>query len=155
MEKTERTYTNSLYYHLRITAKYMKVFGSQLFKKLDIFLDFDEFVVLDLISKNKGICLRDLAKLILKDRANTGRLANSLEEKGLLCINITKRSNRIIKMLSLTDLGKKVFEESINKIEPKINELCGKIFNGDEEEKLISLLTDFREKMTSAMEVKI
>lgn len=155
MEKTERTYTNSLYYHLRITAKYMKVFGSQLFKKLDIFLDFDEFVVLDLISKNKGICLRDLAKLILKDRANTGRLANSLEEKGLLCINITKRSNRIIKMLSLTDLGKKVFEESINKIEPKINELCDKIFNGDEEEKLISLLTDFREKMTSAMEVKI
>ena len=118
-------------------------------------MDFDEFVVLDLISKNKGICLRDLAKLILKDRANTGRLANSLEEKGLLCINITKRSNRIIKMLSLTDLGKKVFAESINKIEPKINELCDKIFNGDEEEKLISLLTDFREKMTSAMEVKI
>lgn len=151
----EKTYTNSLYYHLRITAKYMKVFGSQLFKKLGIFLDFDEFVVLDLISRNNNICLRDLAKLILKDRANTGRLANSLEEKGLLCINITKRSNRIVKMLSLTDLGKKVFEESISKIEPKISELCGKIFNGDEEEKIIALLTDFREKMFSAMEVNI
>lgn len=151
----ERTYTDSLYYHLRITAKYMKMFGSQFFKKLGIVLDFDEFVVLDLISKNKDICLRDLAKLILKDRANTGRLANSLEEKGFVHINITKRSNRIVKMLELTDLGKTVFEESINKLTPKMNELCEKIFKGDEEEKLVALLTDFRAKMFSAMEVNI
>ena len=151
----ERTYTDSLYYHLRLTAKYMKVFGSQLFKKLNVDLEFDEFVVLDLLSKRDNVCLRDLAKLLLKDRANTGRLANSLEEKGLITIEAGKRGNRLVKMLSLTNVGKNLFNDSIGKITPKINELCGKIFKGDEEEKLCILLKEFRDKMTSAMEVKI
>ncbi|MBR1754418.1 MarR family transcriptional regulator [bacterium] len=151
----ERTYTDSLYYQLRITAKYMKVFGSQMFKKLGILLNFDEFVVLDLLSKNKDICLRDLAKIILKDRANTGRLANALEKKGLIELVVTKRDNKLVKIITLTDSGKNIFKESRNKIEPNIQELCGKIFNGDEEEKIIALLTDFREKMFSAMEVRI
>ena len=150
-----RTYTDSLYYHLRITAKYMKVFGSQMFKKLKIDLSFDEFVVLDLLSKNEDICLRDLAKILLKDRANTGRLANTLEEKGLIKINLTKRGNNPVKMLILTDLGKNIFKDSMDKIQPKINELCGTVFNGNEEEKLVALLTDFRDKMSSVMEVRI
>jgi DNA-binding MarR family transcriptional regulator len=151
----ERTYTDSLYYQLRLTAKYMKVFGSQLFKKLNIDIDFDEFVVLDLLSKRNDVCLRDLAKLLLKDRANTGRLANTLEQKKYIEINICKRNNRIVKLLSLTLLGKEKFIECKNKIVPKINQVCGKIFNGDEEEKINILLKDFREKMTSVMEIKI
>lgn len=150
-----RTYTDSLYYHLRITAKYTKVFGLQMFKILGINLSFDEFVVLDLLSKNEDFCLRDLAKILLKDRANTGRLANIMEEKGLIKINITKRSNNIVKMLALTEFGEKTFKESMSKMEPKINELCRTTFNGDEEEKLVALLTDFREKISSVMEVRI
>lgn len=41
----------------------------------------DEFYALDAIMLNEGICQRELAKLILKDRPNTGRILDSLEKK--------------------------------------------------------------------------
>lgn len=150
----ERTYTNSLYYHLRLTARYMKVFGSQLFKSLNLDVDFDEFIVLDLLYQNEGIIQRDLAKLLLKDRANAGRLATSLEKKNLIEIRIEKKSNRLVKMMFLTNLGKKIFQEGIEKLKPKIDEVS-KMFNGDEEETLNKLLIDFRTKLSSIMEVRI
>ena len=56
----------------------------QIFQKLDLPISLDEFVILDILIDNEEICQRDLAKLILKDRPCTGRLLNSLEEKGFI-----------------------------------------------------------------------
>ena len=66
----DRTYTDSLYYHLKLTARYLEVAAKQLFKTINL----DELITLDLIKKNEGLCQRDLAKILLKDRANTGRI---------------------------------------------------------------------------------
>lgn len=77
-------FIDSIYYQLEQTAKYCRYLGMQLFQKLDLPINLDEFVVLDTLLGHEGICQRDLAKLILKDRPSTGRLLNSLEEKGYI-----------------------------------------------------------------------
>ena len=73
MHKCEH-YTDSIYYQLEQTAKYCRALGIQMFQNLNIPLTMDEFVALDVIQANDGICQRELAKLILKDRPNTGRI---------------------------------------------------------------------------------
>ena len=64
-------YTDSIYYQLEQTAKYCRYLGMQMFQKLQLPVTLDEFAALDTILINEGICQRDLAKLILKDRPNT------------------------------------------------------------------------------------
>ena len=83
IEKEEiQRYTDSLYYELEQTTKFFRVFSLKFFKKLNVNLSPDEYVTIETILCNAGICQRDLAKLILKDRANTGKILDSLEEKG-------------------------------------------------------------------------
>ena len=75
-------FTESLAYEVKLTEKYSKMLGLQLFAKLGAPLSPEEFLALDVVSANPDICQRDLAKLIIKDRANTGRLLEALEKKG-------------------------------------------------------------------------
>ena len=147
-------YTDTLYYQLRLTARYMKLFGVQLFKSLGITIDVSEFVVLDLVLKNPGLCQRDLAKLLFKDRANTGRLTSALEKKGLLEIKLGKRYNRPVNFLVLSELGRQVFDDVMSKFEPKIKEIS-KVFSEKDEERLIDILKEFRGKLDSVLEVRI
>ena len=80
-DKIER-YTDSLYYELEQTTKFFRVFSMKFFKKMEVDISPDEYVTIETILCNAGICQRDLAKLILKDRANTGKILNTLEDKG-------------------------------------------------------------------------
>ena len=79
-------YIESIYYKLEQTAKYCRYLGYQIFQNLDTPITMDEFVALDVIMVHGGICQRELAKIILKDRANTGRILNSLEKKVILLV---------------------------------------------------------------------
>ena len=92
-------YTDSIYYQLEQTAKYCKYLGMQIFQKLDLPISLDEFVILDILIDNEEICQRDLAKLILKDRPCTGRLLNSLEEKGFIERFDDTKNNRLVKKM--------------------------------------------------------
>ena len=67
MHKCEH-FIDSIYYQLEQTAKYCRYLGMQLFQRLNLPINLDEFVVLDTLLGHEGICQRDLAKLILKDR---------------------------------------------------------------------------------------
>ncbi len=107
-------YTDSIHYELEQTARLMKLLTIQLFSRLEIELSTEEYAVLDTLSINAGICQRDLAKLILKDRANTGRLLNSLEEKGFITRFIDTKNNRLVKKMGITASGYRMLE-SINK----------------------------------------
>lgn len=80
----ELHYTDTIQYELEQTAKLMRMLALQLFNNLKIELSVDECVALDTLSCNPEICQRDLSKLILKDRANTSRILDSLEKKNLL-----------------------------------------------------------------------
>ena len=77
--KRIKHFTDSLYYDIEQSARLMKKASIQFFDILQIDITPDEYSALDTISCNAGICQRDLAILILKDRANTGRILDSLE----------------------------------------------------------------------------
>ena len=114
-------YTDSIYYELEQTSRLMKKITSQLFTKLEIDITMDEYAALDTISINAGICQRDLAKFILKDRANTGRILDSLEQKGFITRFIDTKNNRLVKKMGLTENGVRKIQQVNKKIEGFIN----------------------------------
>ena len=70
-------FTDTIFYQIELTAKYCKLLGQQVFEKFNLGISLEEYSVLDVLTINESLCQRDIAKLILKDRANTGRIINS------------------------------------------------------------------------------
>ena len=128
-------FIDSIYYQLEQTAKYCRYLGMQLFQKLNLPINLDEFVVLDTLLGHEGICQRDLAKLILKDRPSTGRLLNSLEEKGYITRTNDTKNNRLVRRLRVTKSGKKLYETQFSIMEKVMDKLLEKF----SEEKMIDL----------------
>ena len=153
MRKYEH-YTESVFYQLEQTARYCKFLGLQLFKKLKLEITPDEFAALDVIMLNDGICQRDLAKLLLKDRPNTGRILNSLENFGYVERSTDKRNNRTVKKMRLTSLGKKRTLEISKVLKIYLGDVSN-IFPEEKREALIELVTSFRCSLKSQVEIKI
>lgn len=147
-------FTESMFYQIRLTAKYLKLLGVQLFEGLGIEVPFDEFIALDVINTNQNLCQRDLAKLILKDRANTGRIVTSLEKKGFVTVTVDKKQNRLVKLLSLTKKGEKFVKSSMDRIKPYIDHVS-KSFNNEYEDKIIEVMKDLRQKLSELVETQI
>lgn len=154
MYKKLKHYTDTLNYELEKTARVMRILGIQLMEKLKIDLMLDEYVALDIISCHQGICQRDLAKLIIKDRANTGRILNSLEEKGLITRFVDTKNNRLVRKMAITEKGYKVLISINKKIESYIAE-TKRIVSEDELDGLYSSLKKVREKFEEMIEFKI
>lgn len=128
-------YTESIIYSMEQTVIYFRVKGAQFFNELNIGVTIDQFVTLDAIYCNNDICQRDLSKLILKDRSNTGRILNILEEKGFVKREIETKGKRLVKKVYITDKGKKVIEE----YQPKLRNAFSKIFDDVSEEEFATL----------------
>ena len=139
MNNSKQSYTESIYYQIKLASRYMKLFATQLFEEVQAEVSFEEFIALDIINDNKSMCQRDLAKLLLKDRANTGRIANSLKNKGYIEINVTLKGNRPVKEMELTQKGKETVKSLRSKLKPIIKSLENNL-NNDEMEKLSSSL---------------
>ena len=154
MEKTLKHYTESIYYEMELAAKVMKMAAVQFFAKLGKELIFDEYIVLDVIACNNDICQRDLAKLILKDRANTGRIVESLEQKGLITRIADTKNNRLVRKLSLTNIGKSLIKDVTTKIKKELEEVSG-IISDDEIQSFKRNLIVFRQSLEKLIELKI
>ncbi len=120
-------FTDSIHYEVEQTSRLMKMLGKQLFEKLEISITMDEYAALDTISINEGICQRDLAKLILKDRANTGRILDNLEQKGLITRFVDTKNNRLVKKMGITDKGYEELKFINNKIKKHFEGITRKI----------------------------
>ncbi len=147
-------YTESIYYQLEQTAKYCRYLGMQIFQKLNIPLTMDEFVALDVINTNDGICQRELAKLILKDRPNTGRILNTLEDKGYIKRFVDTKNNRLVRRMSLTEEGYKVTNEVTEILRDYINKLP-KVFSEDDKQDLMNSLKKFKESLEKEVAMNI
>lgn len=147
-------FTDTIFYQIELTARYTKMLGMQLFGKLGVGLTIEEFSALDTISASEELCQRDLAKLILKDRANTGKLLDSLENKGLVKRDLAVKNNRPVKIVSITELGKKTYNEIYARLEPHHKIVKEKIANTDLE-KLGELLRDLREILEDTIDIDI
>ena len=147
-------YIDSIYYQLEQTAKYCRYLGMQIFSKLDLPINLDEFVVLDTLLGHEGICQRDLAKLILKDRPCTGRLLNSLEEKGFIERFVDTKNNRLVKKMKLTPIGIKTTQDVTNVIKDYMDKLP-KVLSDEDKIELINSIKKFRESLEKEVEMKI
>lgn len=147
-------YTDSIFYQFEQTAKYCRFLGVQVFQKLNMPISPDEFYALDVLMMNGNICQRELAKLILKDRPNTGRILDSLESKGYIKRFADTKNNRLVRRMRITDEGKKVTEETSERLREYISNLP-KIFSDEDKNKLKELMIRFRESLEQEVEMKI
>ncbi|MBR1425477.1 MarR family transcriptional regulator [bacterium] len=152
--KQEKHYINSIYYQLEQTAKYCKHLGTQLFQKLDLPVSLDEFSTLDTIKIYGEVCQRDLAKLILKDRPSTGRILNSLEEKGLIKRFADTKNNRLVRKTTLTIEGEKLLDE-VTKILKDYFISMPEILSGSKVEELKLKIKEFKEALKEQVEMNI
>ena len=147
-------FTDSIYYDFEQTARLMRKAGNQFFEMLKIELTVDEYAALDTISCNAGICQRDLAKLILKDRANTGRILDNLEGRGLITRFIDTKNNRLVKKTGVTGNGYKKLKEINNKIDSHFRETT-EDFSEEEIVTLQQSIRKFRENLEKRVNMNI
>lgn len=147
-------FTESLAYEVKLTEKYSKMLGLQLFAKLGAPLSPEEFLALDVVSANPDICQRDLAKLIIKDRANTGRLLEALEKKGLIKRVVDVKNNRLVKKIVITDEGEKILHTWLKKIIPIFDRVYEK-FSKEEIEQAKGVLRRMRDAFQDIVDIQI
>ena len=150
---TREHYTESLPYELELTSRVLHEAIVRFFSEKKFEITHDEFVVLDTLSTNEGISQIDLAKLILKGRAHTGRFLMSLEKKGLVKRTPSKKGKRLIMKNVVTAEGKKVLENTGEAIELHIEEMNLKD-NLDKAKKLIELLHSVRKDISERFDIK-
>ncbi len=147
-------YTDTIFYQIELTAKYCKMLGQQVFDQYNAGISCEEFSVLDVLMYNPKLCQRDLAKLILKDRANTGKLLDSLDKKGLVKRKLSIKNNRPVKIVEITENGIKKAEEATEKIRPHFLLVKEKINNSDIA-RVGDLLKELRNILEETLEVRI
>lgn len=75
-------------------------------------LDLEEFKILSHIIANPSLSQSDLAKLVYKGKAHVGKILTEMEQKGFITRTLSTRNNMMIKHTSLTEHGKKLYEET-------------------------------------------
>lgn len=153
MTKPEH-YIDTIYYDMELTAHAMRALGASLFEQLQFEVTPLEHAALDTIYCNEGICQRDLAKLILKDRANTGRVLDSLEEKGLITRFIDMKNNRLVKKMSVTEKGIEKLKFVNKKMEEYLNSISSEI-SDEEIQNLQQSIKRFRETILKVVNMQI
>ncbi len=116
-EKLDKKYTETLFYDIFLTGKYVKKMGEQLLKKLDFDLSAEEFSVLDILFENENVCQRDLAQKMLINRANMGKILGGLEKKGFIQRKLSTKGNYPVKLVNLTPQGKENYINIIEKLQ--------------------------------------
>lgn len=118
-------FKDSLFYQIRVSEKFFTTLFEQYFKELNIGVSAMEHIALCIIDETPECCQRDLARIIVKDRAGTGKLAAMLQKKGLIEIELKTKNNRLVKILTLTQKGKELVFKTQKigiTIQEKINE---------------------------------
>ena len=147
-------FTDTIFYQIELTAKYCKLLGSQVFEKYNAGISCEEYTVLDVLANSPKMCQRDLAKIILKDRANTGKLLDGLEKQGYITRTLSIKNNRPVKIVGITDEGRKKAEFVLDKIRPHYLQVKDMIDNSDVA-RVGELLQQLRKILDETLEIQI
>ncbi len=147
-------YTDSIFYQMKQAARLCKYLGSEIFAKLNMPITIDEFAAMDIIMVHGEICQRDLAKLLLKDRPNTGRILDSLEEKKYIERFADTKNNRLVKRMKLTPEGKTVIDMASKIVQDYVAKIST-TFSEDDKAQLKYLLQKFKESLEQEIKVNI
>ena len=147
-------YAESIWFQIRLTSRYLTLMGNQAFEKLNFSISFDDYILLDIIANNEDICPRDLARMLLRDRSNIGKIVSGLEDKKLIKIKADIRNKRSIKKLRITDKGIKLCNEMYLKIQPYIN-VMNKAISEKDKKQMSLLLEKCRKTLDEIVETQI
>ena len=147
-------YTDSINYELEQTSRLMNMLTNQLFKKLELNVTLDEYIALDTVSIKAGIYQRKLAKLVLKDRANTGRILKELEQKGFITRFIDTKNNRLVKKMGITETGLQELDGINNKIKTYLSGVTKRI-PPEDMQRVQTVLKEFRFELEKVVETNI
>lgn len=147
-------YEQSLFYQINLSAKCFDMLFNDFFKKLDMGITSSEHLALGVIMDTKDCCQRDLAKIILKDRANTGKLANLLKEKGLINIETKTKNNKPVKILTITEKGREFHDKAMEYIKPLAQKIQSEFCEQTIDE-TIEILKNFRKLVENTVKVNI
>ena len=114
----------------------------------------EEYTILDTLLSQNDLCQRDLAKLILKDRANTGKLLDGLEKRGLITRKLSIKNNRPVKLIEITEAGINQAEEAAKRIRPHYVAIKEQIDNTDIA-RVGELLTELRNILNESLKIQI
>ncbi len=147
-------YEDSIIYQINSSAKHFDKLFEQFFKEINIGVTAAEHLALMVVCDTKDCCQRDLARVLLKDRANTGKLAKSLEEKGLVKIDATIKNNRAVKILTITEKGKKLAKNSMDLFEPLKRQIEAE-FSKEKLDEMTHTLHEFTQLISKTLKTKI
>lgn len=150
-----RKYTESFYYQIKLTEKLIKIWCKQIEESLDLPITIDEMTILSIIKENNGeIHQRDLAQMIFRDRANTGKLLNILEEQGFITRIDATKNKRQAKIINITAEGDEIITMFKEEIEPILEKLKERT---SEDDRIIvkKYLQNVRDVITESIELNI
>lgn len=153
-EKQACHYTESVIYSMEQTVTYFKIMGAQFFNQLNMGVTIDQFAALDAVYCNNDICQRDLSKIILKDRSNTGRILNILEENGFIKRSVETKNNRLVKKIYITDNGKRIIEDNHERLRSAFE----RVFDDVSEEEFATLrkiIEKLKESLSKTTSIQI
>lgn len=139
----KRFYIDSFPYEIELTARICHENAKRLLENCTKEVSIDEFTVIDTLIARPGLSQADLARLILKGKAHTGRFLMALEEKGLVERHIEERDGKLIKVSDVTPKGHALYEKVIAKFEPAVAEF-DKVIPEEECRKIIEKLRELR-----------
>ena len=109
-------YTKSLLYELELTSRVLHESMLCYFKQKEFEITPDEYIILDCLYMNPNIIQMELAKMILKGRAHTGKFLKSLEKKGMITRTPVQRGATIVMKLEITTDGLEIYNKISNEI---------------------------------------
>lgn len=104
-------YTKTLPYELELTSRILHEANRCFFEINKFPITQEEFIILDCLYINPNIIQMELAKLILKGRAHTGKFLKSLEEKKLITRTPIKQDSKIVMQITITKSGLEVYDQ--------------------------------------------
>ena len=147
-------YEDTLIHQINSSAKYFEKLLDQIVKELNSGLSASEHIALLVIHDTKDCCQRDLARVLLKDRANTGKLAKALEERGLVEISATIKNNRAVKTLTITKKGEEIVKYTKN-IFNSLKEQIEQEFSRKKLDEMIERIQEFTQLIAKTVKIKI
>lgn len=148
----EKFYINSLPYEIELTARICHENAKRLLENCTDQISIEELSVLDTIIAKPNLSQADLARIILKGKAHTGRFLMSLEDKGFIERHVEERDGKLIKVSVVTPAGLDLYKKIINSMEPSIREIEA-IISEEEVESIIKNLQKFRNSIEKVSKI--
>lgn len=148
----KKFYIESFPYEIELTARICHESAKRLLESYTKDVSIEEFSILDTIVARPGLSQADLARLVLKGKAHTGRFIMSLEEKGFVERHVQERDGKLIKVAVVTDKGMNLYSSIIDKMKPVIVHFESMISEEDIN-KMIQGLRAFRKKVEKANKI--